>query len=44
MGSKNGTLWNNEPMVPYKWYPLAEGDSLQIVHTRFVFVGKSVGT
>lgn len=44
LGSKNGTLWNNEPMVPYKWYPLAEGDSLQIVHTRFVFVGKSVGT
>lgn len=40
LGSKNGTLWNNEPMVPYKWYPLAEGDALQIVHTRFIFVGK----
>lgn len=38
LGSKNGTLWNHEPMVPYKWYPLKDGASLQVVHTRFVFV------
>jgi hypothetical protein len=38
LGSKNGTLWNNEPMVPYKWYPLKDGASLQVVNTRFVFL------
>jgi hypothetical protein len=38
LGSKNGTLWNHEPMVPYKWYPLKDGASLQVVNTRFVFV------
>lgn len=38
LGSRNGTLWNKEPMVPYKWYPLKDGDTLQIVNTRFVFV------
>lgn len=37
LGSKNGTLWNNEPMVPYKWYPMTDGATLQIVNTRFVF-------
>ncbi|GAA3404574.1 DUF6382 domain-containing protein [Paenibacillus hodogayensis] len=37
LGSKNGTLWNNEPMVPYKRYPLANGDTLQVIGTRFTF-------
>ncbi|WP_158606599.1 DUF6382 domain-containing protein [Paenibacillus ginsengarvi] len=37
LGSKNGTLWNNEPMVPYKSYKLSDGDRLQIVGTRIVF-------
>lgn len=37
LGSKNGTLRNNEPMVPYKRYALSDGDTLQIVNTRFVF-------
>lgn len=37
LGSRNGTLLNDEPMVPYKGYLLQDGDALQIVSTRFVF-------
>lgn len=37
LGSRNGTLLNDEPMVPYKGYRLQDGDALQIVSTRFVF-------
>lgn len=37
LGSRNGTLWNDEMMVPYKWYPLEDGTRLQIVQTRFKF-------
>ncbi|MDF2721345.1 MAG: hypothetical protein K0Q59_1020 [Paenibacillus sp.] len=37
LGSKNGALWNEEPMVPYKLYPLADGDRLTVIQTVFVF-------
>ncbi|CAM4451795.1 DUF6382 domain-containing protein [Paenibacillus tarimensis] len=30
LGSRNGSKLNGSPMVPYKIYPLTEGDSLQL--------------
>lgn len=42
LGSRNGTLWNDEMMVPYKWYPLENGARLQIVQTHYKFLA-SVG-
>ncbi|KIL40172.1 hypothetical protein SD70_15220 [Gordoniibacillus kamchatkensis] len=40
LGSMNGTLWNGESMVPYRAYPLQEGDCLTVARTelRFRFV------
>ncbi|MDF2667762.1 MAG: hypothetical protein K0R67_68 [Paenibacillus sp.] len=37
LGSTNGTTWNGERMIPYKSYPLANGDKLCIIRTQFVF-------
>jgi hypothetical protein len=37
LGSRNGTLLNGERMVPFKAYPLANGDCLQIVLSTFTF-------
>jgi hypothetical protein len=37
LGSRNGSLLNGEPMIPYKVYPLMEGDVMQILQTRFTF-------
>lgn len=39
LGSRNGSMLNDEPMTPYKVYPLHEGDVLKIVQTEFVFRG-----
>jgi len=37
LGSKNGSLFNDQPMVAYKAYPLKDGDVVKIVKTEFVF-------
>jgi hypothetical protein len=37
LGSTNGTLWNGESMIPYRAYPLREGDCLTIAHMEFRF-------
>lgn len=37
LGSKNGTVLNGEPMVPYKEYELQEGDTFIIAGGRFSF-------
>jgi hypothetical protein len=36
LGSRNGTLMNGKPLVPYKAYPFETDDELTIVGTRFV--------
>jgi hypothetical protein len=38
LGSKNGTLLNDEPLVPYQSYPFKEGDTLRILKTEFRIV------
>jgi hypothetical protein len=35
LGSKNGTLLNDEPLVPYQSYPIKEGDTIRILKTEF---------
>ncbi|CAM2982532.1 DUF6382 domain-containing protein [Paenibacillus sediminis] len=35
LGSKNGTVLRGEPMVPYKDYPLQEGDTFNIAGTSY---------
>lgn len=37
LGSKNGTILKDEPMVPYKEYPLQEGDVFIIAGDRYTF-------
>lgn len=37
LGSTNGTLWNGESMVPYRSYPLQDGDCLTIARTELKF-------
>ncbi|WP_054956482.1 FHA domain-containing protein [Paenibacillus dakarensis] len=37
LGSKNGTILKGEPMVPYKEYPLQEGDVFQIAGSKYMF-------
>ncbi|MEK3733809.1 DUF6382 domain-containing protein [Paenibacillus sp. FSL M8-0334] len=37
LGSKNGTVLNGEPMVPYKGYALQEGDTFVIAGGKFSF-------
>jgi pSer/pThr/pTyr-binding forkhead associated (FHA) protein len=37
LGSTNGTLWNGESMIPYRAYPLREGDCLTISRTELRF-------
>ncbi|SMF73905.1 FOG: FHA domain [Paenibacillus uliginis N3/975] len=37
LGSKNGTILKGEPMVPYKEYPLQEGDTFLIAGGRYTF-------
>ncbi|PYI55874.1 DUF6382 domain-containing protein [Paenibacillus flagellatus] len=44
LGSKNGTMLNGEPMVPYKRYPLQDGDTMQIVRLRLVFRAETTNT
>jgi pSer/pThr/pTyr-binding forkhead associated (FHA) protein len=35
LGSKNGTFLNEDPLVPYQYYPIKEGDTIRIVRTEF---------
>ncbi len=37
LGSKNGTILKGEPMVPYKEYPLQEGDTFLIAGGKYTF-------
>lgn len=37
LGSKNGTRLKGEEMVPYKEYPLQDGDTFVIVKGRYTF-------
>ena len=37
LGSKNGTILNGQAMVPYKEYPLQEGDSFLIAGGKYTF-------
>lgn len=37
IGSKNGTLLQQEPMVPYKAYPLADGYQFKIANAEYTF-------
>jgi hypothetical protein len=37
LGAKNGTLLNNETMVPYKQYQLQDGDIITIICSDYVF-------
>jgi hypothetical protein len=38
LGSKNGTLLNDELLVPYQSYPIKEGDTIRILKTEFRIV------
>jgi hypothetical protein len=38
LGSKNGTLLNDEPLVPYQSYLIKEGDTIRILKTEFRIV------
>jgi hypothetical protein len=38
LGSKNGTLLNDEPLIPYQSYPIKEGDTIRILKTEFRIV------
>lgn len=42
LGSRNGTYWNDELMVPYKLYPLSDGDRLTVIQTKFIFRRQAV--
>jgi hypothetical protein len=37
LGSTNGTLWNGERMIPFRVYPLQEGDCLTVAHVELSF-------
>lgn len=37
LGTQNGTLFNGEKMVPYKQYPLNDGDVIRIIRSEFEF-------
>lgn len=37
LGSRNGTILKGEPMVPYKDYPLEEGDIFHIAGGKYTF-------
>jgi hypothetical protein len=37
LGSRNGSMLNSEKMVPYKLYPLNDGDTLKIAGNTFIF-------
>ena len=37
LGSTNGTRLNGERLVPYKLYPLQEGDVFCVIDTEFTF-------
>lgn len=37
LNSRNGTFFQGEPMIPYKEYPLAEGDVFTIVKGKYTF-------
>lgn len=39
LGSRNGTKLNGEPMVPYKEYPLKDGDTFTIISGVYTFKG-----
>lgn len=38
--SKNGTMLNDEMLIPYKLYPLNEGDQVMCIRTQFLFTYK----
>lgn len=37
LDSRNGTRFKGEPMIPYKEYPLKDGDDFRIVNGNYVF-------
>jgi hypothetical protein len=37
LGSRNGTLLNGVALVPYRMYPLNDGDTIKIIRTDFTF-------
>ncbi|MEO3944585.1 DUF6382 domain-containing protein [Gorillibacterium sp. CAU 1737] len=37
LGSKNGTQVNGSPLIPYKEYPLEQGDQLELARLHFRF-------
>lgn len=37
LDSRNGTRFKGEPMIPYKEYPLKDGDNFRIVNGNYVF-------
>ncbi|MFC5470340.1 DUF6382 domain-containing protein [Cohnella suwonensis] len=37
LGSRNGSKLNDKPMAPYEWYPLREGDRLNLAGSEYRF-------
>jgi pSer/pThr/pTyr-binding forkhead associated (FHA) protein len=37
LGSRNGTFLNGEPLIPFKAYPMKDGDRIRIVQEEYEY-------